>query len=90
MDLSPQMLREIPQTVSYHWKEGNLNWIMIIYISLVHIVAIAGAFAIPQASNETLIFAFLLWPLRYVAIQQLESVAFYLLLTCFFCVVVSG
>jgi stearoyl-CoA desaturase (delta-9 desaturase) len=64
MDLSMKMFREIPSVISYHWKNKSLNWPMIIYISLAHAVAIAGAIRVPQCSAETLIFAFLLWPIR--------------------------
>ena len=67
MDLSPQMFREIPSLVKHHWKEGNFNWPMIIYISLCHYAAAVGISRITQCSAETLAFAFLLWPLRYVS-----------------------
>jgi len=63
MDLSPEMLRDIPSTISYHYKKGQLNWPMIIYISLVHAVAAVGVARLTQCSAETLLFAFLLWPL---------------------------
>jgi hypothetical protein len=64
MDLSLQMVRDIPGLLKYHYKEGNFNWPMIVYISLVHVVAIAGLFALPRASAETLLWAFVLWPTR--------------------------
>lgn len=57
------MFREIPSLISNHYKQGNINWPMSVYISLVHIVAIAGLFAIPRCSKETLLWAFLLWPI---------------------------
>jgi uncharacterized membrane protein YfcA len=66
MDLSPQMFRDIPKLVSHHYKEGNINWPMGIYISLVHIVAVVGIFRLTECSKETLMWAFLLWPIRYV------------------------
>jgi len=66
MDLSVRMVRDIPKVASYHWKEGNYNWPMIVYISLVHIVAFAGLLAVPKCSMETLLWAFILWPIRYV------------------------
>jgi len=64
MDLSSEMLRNAPKTLSYHYKQGNLNWPMIVYISLVHMVAFAGLLAVPNCSKETLLWAFLLWPIR--------------------------
>lgn len=66
MDLSLKMVRDIPSVVSYHYKEGNFNWPMIIYVSLVHAVAAVGLLTIPKCSAETLIWAFILWPIRCV------------------------
>jgi len=63
MDFSPKMWGEILPTISYHYKAGNLNWPMGIYITLVHAVALAGIFALPNCSKETLIWAFILWPI---------------------------
>jgi hypothetical protein len=60
------MFRDIPKVVAHHYKEGNLNYPTILYISLVHIVAVMGLFAVPRCSKETLLFAFILWPIRYV------------------------
>jgi stearoyl-CoA desaturase (Delta-9 desaturase) len=68
MDLSMQMVRDIPKVISYHYREGNLNWPMIIYISLVHIVAVVGLTKVADCSKETLLWAFILWPFTYVAI----------------------
>jgi stearoyl-CoA desaturase (Delta-9 desaturase) len=55
---------ELPKLVAFHYGEGNLNYPMIVYITLVHLVAIAGLLKIPVASADTLIWAFLLWPIR--------------------------
>ena len=70
MDFSPKMWGEILPTISYHYKAGNVNWPMGIYVSLVHAVALAGIFALPNCSKETLIWAFVLWPIRYVTVIQ--------------------
>jgi len=64
MDFSMKMFRDVPGLVAHHYKEGNFNWPMIIYISFVHIVAALGLFAVPQCSKETLLWAFVLWPVR--------------------------
>ena len=63
MDFSAKMFRDIPSLVSHHYKEGNINWPMGTYVTLVHIVAIVGLFTVPKCSAETLIWAFLLWPI---------------------------
>jgi stearoyl-CoA desaturase (delta-9 desaturase) len=63
MDFSMKMWRDIPGLVAYHYKEGNINWPMGIYISLVHVVAVTGLFYLPKCSYETLIWAFFLWPI---------------------------
>ena len=52
------------KTISFHYKTGNLNYPMIIYISLVHLAAIIGLFTITRCQIQTLIFAFILWPIR--------------------------
>jgi hypothetical protein len=64
-------LKEIPGNMSYHYKHGNINWPMAIYITLVHFVALMGVLAIPSCKAETLLFAFLLWPLRYARDMRL-------------------
>ena len=66
MDLSVKMVRDIPKVISYHYKEGNVNWPMLIYISLVHAAAAYGVGKLTQCSSETLLWAFILWPIRYV------------------------
>lgn len=63
MDLSAKMFRELPSVIYHHHKEGGLNWPMIIYISLVHVVAFVGLFNISKCSAETLLWAFILWPI---------------------------
>mmetsp|Transcript_37128 Transcript_37128/g.41004 ORF Transcript_37128/g.41004 Transcript_37128/m.41004 type:complete len:330 (-) Transcript_37128:377-1366(-) len=47
----------------YHYKNGNLNYPMGIYISIVHIVAFAGLFYVPKCSAATFLWAFILWPI---------------------------
>ena len=64
MDLSFKMVRDIPSLVVNHYKEGNVNWPMLIYISLVHITAMAGLVAAFQSDAKTLMWAFILWPVR--------------------------
>jgi len=63
MDLSMKMVRDIPSVIGYHWKNKSLNYPMIIYVSLVHAVAAAGVLRLRDCSAETLLFAFLLWPI---------------------------
>lgn len=67
MDLSPKMFRDIPKVVKHHWNEGTFNWPMIVFVTLVHTTAFAGIARLTQCSAETLIWAFALWPIRYVA-----------------------
>ena len=54
------------KTVSRHYKAGNLNWPMIIYITLAHIAALIGLFTIGECHRYTLLWAFILWPIRFV------------------------
>ena len=65
------MLASINQgmkTVARHYKEGNLNWPMIIYISLAHIAAMVGVLTLPYCHRYTLLWAFILWPISGLGI----------------------
>lgn len=68
MDLSMKMVRDIPSVISHHYKNKTINWPMLVYISLVHIVATVGLFTVHKCSAETLIWAFTLWPISGVGI----------------------
>lgn len=63
MDLSVQMFKDIPKVVQHHWKEGNFNWPMIIYIGLCHVMAVIGAVVyVKKCMAETLLWAWFMWP----------------------------
>lgn len=64
MDLSLDMFTSIPSVISHHYKAGTINWPMGIYITLVHIVGVVGALKVLDCKMETLMWAFLLWPIR--------------------------
>ena len=64
MDLSFKMVSEIPSLAKYHYKEGNINWPMGIYITLVHVLGFVGVAKMMECSKETLMWAFILWPIR--------------------------
>jgi uncharacterized membrane protein YfcA len=53
------------RTAVRHYKEGNLNWPMIIYLSLAHIAAFIGLLSVTECHKYTLLWAFILWPIRY-------------------------
>jgi len=63
MDFSPEMFKNIPRLVIDFYNEKKLNWPMIIYISLVHWIAVLGIMALPQCSKATLFWAWILWPI---------------------------
>lgn len=64
MDLSAQMWKDIPKVIEHHWKGGTFNWPMVVYIGLCHVLAVIGAiFYVKQCSAETLIWAFIMWPI---------------------------
>lgn len=63
-----QMIREGYDAAVFHYKAGNLNWPMIIYISLVHIAAFVGLLTIPYCHKYTLAWAFILWPISGLGI----------------------
>jgi hypothetical protein len=64
MDLSYKMFVEIPLVVRHHWNSGNINWLMMTYSLWAHVVALIGVFKIMECRKETLMWAFLLWPIR--------------------------
>jgi len=66
--LGPFSISEMFATVLRHYREGNLNWPMIIYISLAHVAAIVGLFTIRHCHPWTLLWAFMLWPISGVGI----------------------
>mmetsp|Transcript_8859 Transcript_8859/g.14744 ORF Transcript_8859/g.14744 Transcript_8859/m.14744 type:complete len:328 (-) Transcript_8859:27-1010(-) len=47
----------------HHYKQGNLNYPMMIYVTLVHVVAAVGLLKLAVCSKETLLWAFILWPI---------------------------
>lgn len=49
--------------VASNYKAGQFSWPLIIYLAIVHLIAVAGIFAIPYCKAETLLWAFLLWPI---------------------------
>jgi len=63
MDFSFETFRSFPSVVARHYKNGNINWAMTTWTLLVHSLAIAALFRIPYCSKNTLLWAFLLWPI---------------------------
>jgi len=58
-----EWLKETWNNIVFHYKEGGLNYPMIIYISLAHIIGVIGIACIPYCHKFTLLWAFILWPL---------------------------
>lgn len=56
-------INDASSRVAKHYKQGNLNWPMIIYITLAHVAGIVGLFTISKCHKYTLLWAFLLWPI---------------------------
>ena len=63
--IEPFSFKEALATAAYHYKAGNLNWPMLIYITLAHVAAIIGVFTVARCHKLTLLWAFILWPIRY-------------------------
>ena len=51
-----------------YYKEGSLNFPMLIYIGLAHVAALVGLFKIPECQWQTLLWAFVLWPISGLGI----------------------
>lgn len=62
--LNPLTLaRDTVETAAYHWRNGNINWHMTIYVALVHVAAVVGLAAVRDCKVETLVLANILWAL---------------------------
>ena len=59
---------ESVRTTYQHYKDGTLNYPMIIYISLAHVAAFVGLLTIPKCHPYTLLWAFILWPISGLGI----------------------
>ncbi|KAK7249851.1 fatty acid desaturase [Aureococcus anophagefferens] len=65
LDLNPLHWWE---AISYHWKAGNMNYPMGIYISLCHYWAVIGLFRVTSCMLPTLLWAYILWPITGLGI----------------------
>jgi stearoyl-CoA desaturase (delta-9 desaturase) len=65
---SSTLLKQILSSAIRHYRKQTLNWDMIIYITSVHIAAIYGIFCIFHCSIQTLLLAFILWPVSGLGI----------------------
>jgi hypothetical protein len=50
--------------VSKHFRDGTINYPMLIFLALAHVAGVHGILTIPKCHTYTLIFAFMLWPIR--------------------------
>lgn len=57
------MIVDSVSRITRHYKAGNLNWPMIIYITLAHIAGVVGIFSLTSCHRYTLLWAFILWPI---------------------------
>lgn len=67
-DIMLKVISESASTVARHYRQGTLNWPMIIYISLAHVAAVIGIFTISKCHPATLLWAFILWPISGIGI----------------------
>jgi stearoyl-CoA desaturase (delta-9 desaturase) len=66
--IEPFSFTEAYKTCVYHFQKGNLNWPMIIYITLAHVAAVFGLYSIPFCHKYTLLWAFICWPISGLGI----------------------
>ncbi len=62
------MVVEVLRTIAFHYKEGNINWPMVIYLTLVHFAALTGILHLFEAKWQTCLLAFMLWPVTGLGI----------------------
>jgi len=63
LDLSWKMFANIPSVIKYHFDEGNIDWPLIVFFSMVHVTAFVGAFKVADCKKETLLFSYILYHL---------------------------
>lgn len=64
LTLNPiSMAKYAVEAAVYHWKNKSINWPMAIYITLVHVAAVVGVMTISECKWQTLLLAFILWPI---------------------------
>ncbi|KAJ1448399.1 fatty acid desaturase-domain-containing protein [Pelagophyceae sp. CCMP2097] len=51
------------KNISWHYNHGTINYPMATYISLAHLWALIGLFRVTKCMPQTLIWAFVLWPI---------------------------
>uniref|UniRef100_A0A7S3UVS5 Fatty acid desaturase domain-containing protein n=1 Tax=Heterosigma akashiwo TaxID=2829 RepID=A0A7S3UVS5_HETAK len=56
------LIKDSVNTCVYHLKHGNVNWPMLIYITLVHMAGLYGLMLVTSSQWQTLLWAFILWP----------------------------
>jgi hypothetical protein len=64
MDFSLAMFREIPNTIYFHYKAGNINYIMTGFHIVTHTLALIGLYNWHKAKALTLFFAWQMTWLR--------------------------
>lgn len=63
LTLNPiSLIKDTVETVTYHWANQSLNWPSAIYVTLVHIAGVVGFYEVRDCMWETLLLAFVLWP----------------------------
>jgi stearoyl-CoA desaturase (delta-9 desaturase) len=67
-DKNNNKIKESVETVVRHYKEGNQNWPMIIYITLAHVAAVIGLFSLAECHKYTLLWSCILWQISGVGI----------------------
>lgn len=63
-----KMSEDAVSALVYHYKNDNLKWPMIIYLSLTHLAACVGLVSIFSCKWQTLLEAFTLWPVTCLGI----------------------
>jgi len=59
---------ESMETIAFHYKNKNINYPMLVFITLAHVAAVIGLFTITSCSVWTLLWAFMLWPISGLGI----------------------
>ena len=63
-----KVIQESIDAFVYHYKNGNINWPMVVFLTLAHVAAVIGLFSIQYCHRYTLFWSFVLWFISGVGI----------------------
>lgn len=60
----------------HHWRAGTIHWRICVFIGSVHVAFAVGLLELSSCQWRTMLFAFVLWPIRFVRAIRHAHVTF--------------